>query len=389
MKNIYYKIILILLYTLQLGALSMTYEKEIKQTPRPLIVHRCSIDPQQVNITLEHAQGGALAREKVSSIGQRINALVACNGGNYRRGGQFNGNSLNLLKINNQLYTNPGFERGSLAWNSKMPHQFCIAYMRYVPRLLLNTKSVPVSRINQPFAEHEAILYTRLFNRTTLTPPNTCEVVIENNSVIAVNNCGNNVIPKDGYVYAYSNKTMLIHEYFEKGIHAELTLDFEIKNESTFSPASEFDFILEGAGTLLKNSVVQSSDALKKELLSGNAIVRTADEIAANFHDPLEQEWLINLPHPRTAIGITSEGLLIIIVVEGRNPGISEGLTLPELAQLMKEYGCTDALNLGGGGDSALYIGNSVINICSGSEQVHAMDERPVSDAIVITTKKN
>lgn len=60
--------------------------------------------------------------------------------------------------------------------------------------------------------------------------------------------------------------------------------------------------------------------------------------------------------HPRTGIGYTKDGKLIILVVEGRNPGIAEGSTLTELAQLFKELGCEEALNLDGGGSSSLLI---------------------------------
>jgi hypothetical protein len=61
------------------------------------------------------------------------------------------------------------------------------------------------------------------------------------------------------------------------------------------------------------------------------------------------------VPQPRTAVGLSeSEKQLIIIVVDGRQPGYSEGVTLKELAELMLFYGAYDAMNLDGGGSSAL-----------------------------------
>ena len=56
--------------------------------------------------------------------------------------------------------------------------------------------------------------------------------------------------------------------------------------------------------------------------------------------------------NPRTAIGTKANGEIVFIVVDGRNSGISEGLTLNELALLMKDMGCVSALNLDGGGSS-------------------------------------
>jgi hypothetical protein len=60
-------------------------------------------------------------------------------------------------------------------------------------------------------------------------------------------------------------------------------------------------------------------------------------------------------PAPRTAIGLTRSGReMLILVVDGRQPGYSEGLTLPELADLLISLGAHDAMNLDGGGSSTL-----------------------------------
>ena len=59
--------------------------------------------------------------------------------------------------------------------------------------------------------------------------------------------------------------------------------------------------------------------------------------------------------HPRTAVGIDERGKqLILVVVDGRQPGLSEGMSEHELAGLMKSLGCWNALNLDGGGSSIL-----------------------------------
>jgi hypothetical protein len=61
--------------------------------------------------------------------------------------------------------------------------------------------------------------------------------------------------------------------------------------------------------------------------------------------------------HPRTAVGLDAgKTRLIILVVDGRQPGYSEGMTLPELGDQMLAAGARDAINLDGGGSSALVI---------------------------------
>lgn len=60
--------------------------------------------------------------------------------------------------------------------------------------------------------------------------------------------------------------------------------------------------------------------------------------------------------HPRSAMGYTADGKLILMVVEGRNPGIAEGATLEQLASMLQEIGCYEALNVDGGGSSCLLV---------------------------------
>jgi exopolysaccharide biosynthesis protein len=60
--------------------------------------------------------------------------------------------------------------------------------------------------------------------------------------------------------------------------------------------------------------------------------------------------------HPRTAMGYTANGKLIILVVEGRNAGKAEGASLPELANIFLSLGAVEALNLDGGGSSCMLV---------------------------------
>lgn len=59
--------------------------------------------------------------------------------------------------------------------------------------------------------------------------------------------------------------------------------------------------------------------------------------------------------HPRTALGVDASGRwLYLVVVDGRQPDYSVGMTTHELATLMAELGCGRAINLDGGGSSIL-----------------------------------
>lgn len=60
-----------------------------------------------------------------------------------------------------------------------------------------------------------------------------------------------------------------------------------------------------------------------------------------------------NVADPRTAVGLTSTGTLILVVIEGRLPD-SDGITLPALASLFSAFGAKNAINLDGGGSSTI-----------------------------------
>lgn len=61
--------------------------------------------------------------------------------------------------------------------------------------------------------------------------------------------------------------------------------------------------------------------------------------------------------HPRTAAGVTADGrTLILLAIDGRQPGVSVGATLPEMADLIIELGARDAVALDGGGSTSFFL---------------------------------
>jgi exopolysaccharide biosynthesis protein len=63
------------------------------------------------------------------------------------------------------------------------------------------------------------------------------------------------------------------------------------------------------------------------------------------------------IPNPRTAFGLNKNGRwFTIMVIDGRQPGYSEGVTFPELANILISYGIFTGINMDGGGSSAMVI---------------------------------
>lgn len=89
--------------------------------------------------------------------------------------------------------------------------------------------------------------------------------------------------------------------------------------------------------------------------------------------------------NPRTAVGLANEGRrLILVVIDGRQPGYSLGTTLRETAEIMLALGARDAINLDGGGSSALVYRDSAKVMRVANKPSDATGERAVGDALGI-----
>lgn len=118
-------------------------------------------------------------------------------------------------------------------------------------------------------------------------------------------------------------------------------------------------------------------DGVVNLLAFGPALVENS-EIAVGTNEEVGQAMASN---PRTAIGIIDENHYIIVVSDGRTSE-SKGLSLYQMAEVMKSYGVKTAYNLDGGGSSTLYFNGQVINKpTTGGNRI---SERAVSDIVYI-----
>ena len=87
-------------------------------------------------------------------------------------------------------------------------------------------------------------------------------------------------------------------------------------------------------------------DAL--EVIAGNTILVRAGKVVPHKS---------KVRHPRTAVGLDATGnKLIFLVNDGRKPGVAVGMSYDELGAEMVRLGCTEALNLDGGGSSVMAV---------------------------------
>lgn len=119
-------------------------------------------------------------------------------------------------------------------------------------------------------------------------------------------------------------------------------------------------------------------DGAKEVLSFGPALVADG-EIAVTEEDEVGKAMASN---PRTAIGIIDDLHYVFVVSDGRTEE-SEGLSLLELAEFMKELEVTTAYNLDGGGSSTMYYNGEVVN--QPTTNGNKIEERSVSDIVYIS----
>jgi len=188
----------------------------------------------------------------------------------------------------------------------------------------------------------------------------TSETATDNNAILAVNgdyygaNSTGYVI-RNGVVYRDT-----VREDSSNG-------DLAIYKDGSFKIIYEDQI---SADKLVKDGVVNL-------LAFGPALVENS-EIAVETNEEVGQAMASN---PRTAIGIIDENHYIIVVSDGRTSE-SKGLSLYQMAEVIKSYGVKTAYNLDGGGSSTLYFNGQVINKpTTGGNRI---SERAVSDIVYI-----
>ncbi|MDK2972677.1 MAG: hypothetical protein PWP23_2432 [Candidatus Sumerlaeota bacterium] len=93
--------------------------------------------------------------------------------------------------------------------------------------------------------------------------------------------------------------------------------------------------------------------------------------------------------HPRSAVGITSTNKLILLAVDGRTSDAA-GMSCTELAQVIKELGAVDAINLDGGGSTTLWAAgepySGVVNFPSDNGTYDHLGQRSAANALIVTS---
>ena len=222
----------------------------------------------------------------------------------------------------------------------------------------VNNTQVYIADVTVSSAEY---LKTALANNTygTNVTAKTSETAANNKAILAVNgdyygaNSTGYVI-RNGVVYRDT-----VREDASNG-------DLAIYKDGSFKIIYENEI---SADQLVKDGVVNLLAFGPALVENGEIVVDTKSEVGQSMSS-----------NPRTDIGIIDENHYIIIVSDGRTSE-SQGLSLYEMAEVMKSYGVKTAYNLDGGGSSTMYFNGQVINKPTTNGNI---SERAVSDIVYI-----
>jgi hypothetical protein len=141
----------------------------------------------------------------------------------------------------------------------------------------------------------------------------------------------------------------------------------------SLSPQCAERFSKLAAGSVLKLSTATTPDVRDAKTAIGGGPMLVHGGKAATFGGSQPR-------HPRTALG-WNDKFFFLLVVDGRQSNLSVGMSLPELAAYLVKLGCTEAMNLDGGGSSTIWVRGQVMNSpCYGSE-------RAMANALVLVQK--
>ncbi|MET9734443.1 phosphodiester glycosidase family protein [Streptomyces sp. NPDC006458] len=154
-------------------------------------------------------------------------------------------------------------------------------------------------------------------------------------------------------------------------VGATLTLNRAVTDAETGArvPLTSQTSIVNGAPLLLRNN---------RTVLNPVRDGWSPEAIQGAERASLYNAWYLRR-NPRTAAGTTVDGRIVLLTVDGRDPGRSAGLTIPETASVMRSLGAVNAVNLDGGGSTAMVVGNKLQGRPSDTT-----GERPDGDALVI-----
>ena len=363
------------------------------RTTGPWVVHVLELDPKQFRGEVGPALGSGIVpdNQRLSGIAAGAAALAAINGGYFVIGSADGtpGDLAGISMIDGELVSEAVRTRTSLILPKPRGRHADVdsltTYIRVAaddgarrvvdglnrkPGLIRGcggTGDTPTDAPKHDFTctdAGELILFRPIFGPRT-EPGAGAEVALApNGTVVEVRTSRGGAIPADGSVLAGTGggaEWLLAHA--RRGTVVDIAMRVYTERGRRLSSGDDAG-IVNGGPRLLRSGRVDITAA------------------AEGFHWPENPEFYYRFGgrrNPRTLAGVTEDGHLLLVAVDGRRPGYSVGASFIESARIMQSLGADEAVNLDGGGSTTITIGAAVVN-----QPSDPTGERPIGDAIVI-----
>ena len=279
------------------------------------------------------AQKSIAGISDLKDIVKKRNALAGINGGFYN----YTGRPLGLLITSNQIISESIKNRTALAITGD--NEILINKINWSGILQsLNGNQndeykLKITGANRKPREDEIVVYNKFYGKKApRIKPGLIEMVIKNDRIISISDKISNQetpIPEKGLIIQAHGKAVKEINNFKEGEEIEFQHQF---NEPQWNE-KEIIAAIGGGPNLLTEGRIDISGKqgeFQSDILQGRA--------------------------PRSAVGTTDDNHLVFVTVDGRQPDLSIGITLDELASFMKDYGVREAMNLDGGGSARMVV---------------------------------
>jgi hypothetical protein len=316
------------------------------------VVHLFLFNPTGNGYELRPALGGEVVQEfaSVKKIAAAHRAVAAVNGGFFSPGDRV---PLGMLVIDGEWIRVPLAERPVFA---VMNDGECrISRVEFDGRIrFTKLGALPVSGLNQNhWSPDSIVVFTRRWGARVPEQLRTTRLIVSSRGrVLKRLTTGEEVpVPAGGMVISGCGKRAASLTKVPLGCEVRLTF----KTNPTWP---HLQHALGGGPLLLENARIvldPARESIRSDIASGR--------------------------HARTAIGLTRSGRVLLAAAEGGKGGRGPGLTLTELAKMMKHLGCRCAMNLDGGGSTTFVVHDQVVTCCSDGSP------RSVSNALLVVRR--
>lgn len=299
-------------------------EKSINNNRQVINILEIDISHNDIEIKPMLSHNSIFGFEKLSDMAIRNEAYAAINGGFFYEYGDPSG----MIIIDNELITKstgkyPVFFKHN--GNAKISEVITNIWIEH------NGEKIEIDGINSYAQRGKSYIYTRRFGIGNRVNTENLSIVVENDVVKEIITLANETkIPRNGFVI-----TFIPPYYFEQG-----EIPFKIGDTISWN---------------YKTNLGNFEQAYE----CGSWLIRDGQIVVPDW-----DEWVGVLTNrdPRTVVGIKDNGNIILLTVDGRQPGYSIGLTGKELASLLLDLEVRDAAMLDGGASTGMVIEGNVVN---------------------------